>query len=351
MTPDSSKTLDSDNPVTRVESLLSSIASNSAAMRRAYDSISDLQTQLESAMRRQDAVMQKLDALDDRYLATLKAGHRHSSFMTLLRQVKSVLGYGCSSKGDPESCVAGDGQRSILGILSEVDKVRKEIASTPLMQSGEQFVVPVAKDLEAIKSLYRVLHSLLGSPLPKAAEPAAVGTVADNDAWVSLLLRIREAGEDGKLRLVAAAMRAAADDIYRVSRQAEKMEVRARDDGSESNERDVANRKSYALRKSVEVIRKRMTMLAASFYSKREREMTRIADATREAAAALRADGVTRDTLLEAKAFRNRHPVQRQADDILGLDASLDSGKGVNPTLGNLMKYYKKNAQRRIANG
>ena len=79
--------------------------------------------------------------------------------------------------------------------------------------------------------------------------------------------------------------------------------------------------------------------------------MTRIADATREAAAALRADGVTRDTLLEAKEFRNRHPVQRQADDILGLDASLDSGKGVNPTLGNLMKYYKKNAQRRIANG
>lgn len=342
-------TLDNDNPVTRLESSLNAIATNTAAMRRAYDAIFDLGRILDEAVRRQEAVLRKLDAFDDKYVASLKAGPRHSAFMRKLREVKAVLGHGLAHE---MGLGAGDySSRSIAGLLAAVDAVRKEIAKTPLMTSGQAFVVPVTAELESLRPLYQELHRLLVTPLPKAAEPLAAGSLADNDGWVSLLLKVKAAPEAEKTALVAAGLGTAAEDMARISRQAAKLEERATGRGSTAAEQEAARRRSYALHRAIDALRKRMVALAASFYSKRQRTLAGLVAATKTVSGALQAPGVTAETIRDAKTFRNRHGIQRLADDLVGLDAALDRGKGTNPTLGNLLKYYHDNAQRRISNG
>lgn len=350
MTAEETKiTRDNDNPVSRLEVSLNAIATNTAAMRRAYDAIFDLEQLLDEAVRRQETILRALDRFDDKYVATLKASPRHAAFMRKIREVKAVLGHGLAHKitGDP----GDDSSRSLEGLLAKVDAVRKEIAKTPLMTSGQAFIEPVTAELEGIRPLYQELHRLLVTPLPKAAEPLAVGSLADNDGWVSLLLKIKEAPESEKTRLVAAGLRTAAEDMGRIARQAAKLEARATGKGSTEAEKEAARRRSYALHRSIDALRKRMVTLAASFYSKRQRTLAGLVEATKEATSALRAPGVTIETLRDVKTFRNRHGIQRLADDLLGLDAALDRGKGMNPTLGNLMKYFHDNAQRRITNG
>lgn len=342
-------TLDDDNPVSRIEASLNAIATNTAAMRRAYDAIFDLGRILDEAVRRQESVLRKLDAFDDKYVASLKAGPRHSAFMRKLREVKAVLGHGLARE---MGFGAGDySSLSIAGLLRKVSAVKGEIAKTPLMASGQAFIEPVTDELEVLRPLYQELHRILVTPLPKAAEPLAVGSLADNDGWVALLLRIKEAPEAEKAGIIAAGLKTAAEDMGRIARQAAKLEERATGKGSTAAEQEAARRRSYALHRSIDALRKRMVALAASFYAKRQRALAGLVEATKATAGALQAHGVTIETIRDAKAFRNRYGIQRLADDLVGLDAALDRGKGTNPTLGNLLRYYHDNAQRRISNG
>ena len=333
-----------NTPFFRIEQSLTRIGVNVHALRSVLVWREELGRRLDEADRRVAHAIRALEGFSTAYMR-LKTGARHTAFINEMKRVRKVLSGG--EKGGREG-----GEKSLSGLYASVREQLSEIKNESPVDVS--MLTAIEGDLKDVAGLHKTLHAVLVSELPKIAEPMATGTLLDNNAWAALMCAIKASPEAEKPRILAEAMAALVADMDRTARQIVKVKARTLANGATESEEAAASRKGCMLQASLHTMRKRLIALSSSFYRYRAKQVAALAVSTKSVTETMRHAAVNVETAQAVSSFRHRHPVQRIMDDIRGLDASLDSGRGANPhngySMGAIMRHFKNNYVERITN-
>lgn len=336
--------LGENTPYFRIEQELNRIVVNVRSIRTLLSWRENLTLRLDEADRRVAHAIRALEGFSTAYMR-LKTGSRHTAFVNEMKRVRRVL-----SGGDDDS--VQDTEKTIAGLYSAVREqlngIRKEApVDAKLLES-------VDADLRDISGLHKTLHAVLVTELPRVAEPMAMGTLLDNNVWAHLMCVIKASPEFEKPRIISDAMATLVDDMDRTARQITKVGTRTTANGATESEEAAAHRRCCALQASLQTMRKRLVALSAAFYKYRARQVASLAACTKSVTDTMGHSAIDVETVQAVNAFRRRHPVRRDMDDILELDVALDAGRGANPhqgySMAAIMRHFKDNYVERITN-
>ena len=333
-----------NTPFYRIEQLLMRIGVNVHALRSVLVWREELGRRLDEADRRVAHAIRALEGFSTAYMR-LKTGARHTAFINEMRRVRKVL-----SGGDNGG--SGGVEKSLSRLYASVREQLSEIKNEAPVDAA--MLTAIEGDLKEVAGIHKTLHAVLVAELPKIAEPMAMGTLLDNNAWAALMCAIKVSPEAEKPRILAEAMAALVADMDRTARQIVKAKARTLANGATESEEAAASRKGCMLQASLHTMRKRLIALSASFYRYRAKQVVALAESTKSVTETMRHAAINVETAQAVNSFKHRHPIQRIMDDIRGMDVSLDSGRGANPhngySMGAIMRHFKNNYVERITN-